>query len=167
MAEPPTTPSPDITISIGDTIGDTTTPQVKRKYRRSPRRGNTQSPVPHVNGEACTLAGVLSNQIMTFYEAENISDILKCYKTGVFPFHTWHATWKGMCPSCWLPFDRLATVARHKTVNGIVVHAACRSGPLPSCYTCGEPATFDSVHRKVRNRNAIRCHACACRLAGR
>ena len=64
---------------------------------------------------------------MTFYEAENIRDILKCYKTGVFPFHTWHATRKGMCPSCWLPFDRvlrLSLATKPSTVLSSTRYAA-------------------------------------------
>ena len=163
MAEPPTTPSPDMTIAIGNTE----TSQATRKYRRNSRRGKKQEPAPHVNDEACTLAGVLGTQIVTFYEAKKLRDNLKCYKTGAFPFHTWHATWKGMCPSCWLQFGRLATVTRHNTVHGIAVHAACRFGPLPACCTCEEPAIPNHAYRKVRNRNAIRCQACAGRLAWR
>ena len=76
---------------------------------------------------------------MAFYDIDKLQQIMKCYRPEYSRF---------LCPSCWLPFDRLATVARHKTVHGLVVHAACRIGPLPACYTCGETATSDRACRK-------------------
>ena len=84
--------------------------------------------------DPCSLSGVLGDRIMPFYEVDKLKQIIQCYKTGGFPFPTWLATWKGTCPSCWLTFQKLATVTRHETVNGLVVHAACRDGPSTKLY---------------------------------
>ena len=117
--------------------------------------------------DPCSLSGVLGDRIMSFYEVDKLKQIIQCYKTGGFPFPTWLATWKGTCPSCWLTFQKLATVTRHETVNGLVVHAACRDGPLPNCITCGEAASPEQTYRKVRSVNAIRCYSCAFDIASR
>ena len=112
-------------------------------------------------GDGFSLGTIIDEKIDQYYGTKHREDLLECYITGEFPFDVWHATWKGKCASCWRGFQKLSPVTRHAVVSGLVVHAACKNGALPSCDACGEEATDGLSYRKVRFRNAIRCSRCA------
>ena len=108
-----------------------------------------------------SLAGIVGSNIMSFYEVSHLKKLIKCYKTGEFPFFTFSAKYKGTCASCWDTIPRLGLVARHSKAPGLVVHAACQDGPLPCCNDCGEEAAANLSFRKIRNQEKLRCSRCS------